>query len=112
MMWLTEDADVKCLHRGRVGVEPTQPLVTVERRRVLVAPNPEGRPIARCPNYGALIKPCVTTLAVKTGYSPFATIEGQRICLDTVSGLTDGTPPGIVNYQVFEPGQRFVREQP
>jgi hypothetical protein len=110
MLFLTEDADLKCLHRGRIAIEPTQDLVTIEGRRVLVEPNPVGRGISRCPNTGALIKPCLTTLEVKTGYSPFLRIGSWPICLDTVSGLTDGTPPGVVNYVVFDPGQAFVAE--
>lgn len=111
MLLITEDADLKCLHRGNVKVKPTQDLVTIEGRCVLVDPNPESRPISLCPNMGALIKPCNTTLKVKVGYSPLLVIEGQRICLDNVSGLTDGTPPGIVEYRVFDPGQVFVSEQ-
>lgn len=110
MRWLTEDADLKCRHRGRIAIEPTQDLVTIEGRRVLVEPNPVGRGISRCPNTGALIKPCLVTLEVQTGYSTFLRINHQRICLDTVSGLTDGTPPGVVEYAVFDPGQPFVAE--
>ena len=30
-------------------------------------------------------------------------------CLDSVRGLTDGTPPGTVHYQVRSPGQDWVR---
>jgi hypothetical protein len=111
MLLLTEDADLKCLHHGNVSVAPTQSLVTIERRRVLVEPNPEGRNISLCPNMGALIKPCNHTLKVQSGYSPLLVIEGHRVCLDSIRGLTDGTPPGIVEYRVFDPGQPFVHEE-
>jgi hypothetical protein len=30
------------------------------------------------------------------------------VCLDAVTGLTDGTPPGIVKYKVRNAGQRLV----
>ncbi|MEP7105253.1 MAG: hypothetical protein ABI838_05360 [Chloroflexota bacterium] len=108
---LTEDAVLVCDHQlGIVQNRPTQKLVTVKGRRLLVETNPEGRTIKGCPNIGLSIKPCNTTLKVKQGYSPLLKIDGRRVCLDTVSGLTDGTPPGAVNYKVRSPGQTLVVE--
>lgn len=113
MKFITEDAVVVCKHAlGRVQIAPTQTLVTIEQRKVLVDNNPEGRAIKGCPNYGAVIKPCTRTLAVQTGYSSFIRIGGRRVCLETVSGLTDGTPPGTVRYEVRTPGQNLVEERP
>jgi len=60
--------------------------------------------------YGPGLKPCATTLRVTKGYSDFVSIGGRRVCLDAVTGLTDGTPPGTVNYVVRKPGQRLVEE--
>jgi hypothetical protein len=111
MFFLTEDAILTCKHElGIVGIVGTQDLVTVAGRKVLVEKDPEGRPIAGCPNVGATIKPCLLTLAAQAGYSDFLRIDGRRICLDTVTGLTDGTPPGVVKYQVRTPGQSLVSE--
>lgn len=111
MLLLTEDALLICKHRlGKVDIKPTQDLVTIGRRRVLVDDNPEGRPINGCPNIGATIKPCTHTLRVQVGYSEWIRIEGKQVCLDTVTGLTDGTPPGTVKYIVQRPGQEFVQE--
>ncbi|MGC9347460.1 MAG: hypothetical protein ACP5JG_04900 [Anaerolineae bacterium] len=111
MRVLTEDAVLICNHElGIVGIRATQDLVTIEGRRVLVEPNPERRPITGCPNVGATIKPCQQTLRVQQGYSDFVRVDGKRICLDTVTGLTDGTPPGTVHYRVRDPGQPFVSE--
>jgi hypothetical protein len=111
MRLLTEDADLRCDHHtGRVKIVATQSLVTVEGRRVLVESDPEGRPIKGCANVGPVIKPCQLTLKVKTGYSDLLRIEGQRICLDTVRGLTEGTPPGVVHYKVVDPGQSWVEQ--
>lgn len=109
MQWLTEDADLKCAHLGIVDVPPTQTLVRIDGRRVLVATNPEGRPISGCPNTGPTIKPCTATLRVTEGYSGLVRIEGAAVCLDSVTGLTDGTPPGSVRYRVFQPGQALVK---
>ena len=111
MQILTEDALLVCNHvLGTVGIQATQGLVTVEGRRVLVETDPENRPIRSCPHIGAMIKPCQRTLPVQKGYSDLLRIEGKRICLDTVTGLTDGTPPGAVSYVVRKPGQEFVEE--
>lgn len=111
MRLLTEDAVLVCLHeKGRVNIIATQDLTTVEGRALLVETDPEGRPIAGCPMYGPAIRPCQTTLRVDVGYSDLLRIDGRRVCLDTVNGLTDGTPPGVVEYKVRHPGQEFVTE--
>ena len=55
--------------------------------------------------------PCRTTLAVKQGYSSWLKVDGRRICLDTVTGLTDGIPPATFNYTVGLPGQTLVSEK-
>lgn len=111
MFFLTEDAVLVCKHElGNVKIVATQDLVTIGKRKVLVERDPEGRPISGCPNYGATIKPCTTTLAVKVGYSDLIRIENKRVSLDTVTGLTDGTPPGVVNYGVRQAGQHLVSE--
>lgn len=111
MLWLTEDAVVVCKHQlGRVGQAPSQDFLRIDGRRVLVATDPEGRPISGCPNYGPSIKPCTTTLKVQRGYSTWIRVGGRGLCLDTLDGYTDGTPPGVVRYEVKAPGQQWVRE--
>jgi hypothetical protein len=119
MRLLTEDAVLVCKHEmGRIKLDPSQNVVTIAGRRVLVEKDPEGRPIKGCPNIGATIKPCTRTLAVKVGYSGLLRVGGRRVCLDTVGGLTDGTPPGVVQYHVQKgkdgpkAGQDFVMEAP
>lgn len=112
MKLLTEDADLRCAHQlGRVSIAAGQGWVRIEGRKVLVAHDPESRSISDCPNYGPTIKPCTTTLVVQRGYSSWVRIDGHRVCLDTVTGMTDGTPPGTVKYQVRDSGQRFVRQE-
>ena len=112
MKVLTEDAGLFCKHGpGKVSIVATQQLVTVKGRRVLVEPDPVGRRISGCPSV-VPFKPCLTTLAVKKGYSEFIRVENRRLCLDTITGFTDGTPPGIVTYVVRFAGQEFVSEMP
>jgi hypothetical protein len=109
---LTLDAKVVCRHElGVVGLIATQKLVTVKHRPLLVESDPESRPISGCPMYGVAIKPCTNTLAVQMGYSSLVRIQGRRLCLDKVTGLTDGTPPGTVKYEVRAAGQGLLSQR-
>ena len=109
-MIITEDAGIYCKHGpGHVANKPSQDFVTIDSRRILVENDPEGRSISGCPSV-VPVKPCLITLKVQKGYSTFIRIGEQPICLDTVTGFTDGTPPGVVMYVVRSPGQEFVSE--
>jgi hypothetical protein len=109
MKFLIDTSSLKCLHKGVVRNKPSQDWVTVAKHSVLVDNDPEGRDIDRCPNRGPHgIKPCGKTLKVRLGYSAFIRIDGHAVCLDNLWGFTDGTPPGIVKYNVVDPGQQFV----
>jgi len=115
MLILTEDAVIVCPPEhslGRVQNVPSQNWVTIEGRRILVENDPEGRSIKGCLNNNPVlgIRPCLTTLKVTAGYSDLIKIDGRRVCLDTVTGLTDGTPPGLVKYKVNSAGQPYVGE--
>jgi hypothetical protein len=111
MKWITQDALVRCDHvMGIVQIVPSQNWVTIESRAVLVAKDPEGRPIAGCPNAAPPMRPCLTTLVVREGYSDLLRIDGRAVCLDTITGRTDGSPPGVVDYTVASPGQILVTE--
>lgn len=108
-LFLTTSAKLVCKHElGKIGLRASQKFVTVDGKPVLIDDDPEGRPVSGCPNTGATIKPCTTTLRVTRGYSELVRINGRRVCLDTVTGITDGTPPGTVRYIVRHPGQNFV----
>jgi len=112
MLAMTLLAAVNCDHQsGIVANLASQKWVTVEGVPVLVATDPEGRPIAGCPNLNPITgqKPCLTTLKVQRGYSALSKIGGKKVCLQTVTGFTDGTPPGVFKYSVRAPGQAFVR---
>ena len=112
MFWLTIDAVIVCKHQlGRVATLATQHFVRIDGREVLIDPDPEQRPISGCPMYGPAIKPCTTTLVVQEGYSDWIRISGRAVCLDTITGYTDGTPPGVVRYIVNAPGQPWIDER-
>jgi hypothetical protein len=109
MKLVVQSAIVCCDHQsGIVAIAASQSLVTVNGVAVLVEGDPVGKGIAGCPNLGATIKPCTTTTSVTDGYSSLLRIDGRKVCLDTVTGLTDGTPPGTVKHSVRSPGQILV----
>ena len=118
MKLLTETAHLACKHEtGKVAIKTSQNLVAINGVLVLAGKNPtkgeiqgdiEGKGIAGCPMYGPGIKPCTTTLAATEGYSQLLFISGRPVCLDTIVGITDGTPPGTVQYDVRSPGQSLV----
>lgn len=111
MLLVTETARVVCAHElGAVQGVATQALVSVGGRRVFVEGDLESKPVAGCPNTNASagMKPCTTTLKAMAGHSNLVSIEGRRVCLDVLTGLTDGTPPAAVSYVVRTPGQEFV----
>ncbi len=111
MIVLTLNATLKCEHTGKVILKARQNFVTVAGIPVLVDNDPERKEIVKCMNIGPGIKPCILTLKTMQGYSDVVTINGKRVCLSTVSGLTDGTPPGLVKYKVRDEGQRFVSSE-
>lgn len=105
---ITEDATLRCDHLAKMENKPSQKFVTIDGKLILVARDPEGRRIHGCPNISPATKPCITSLVVEEGYSTFVTIGGAAMCLSTVKGHTDGTPPGTVYYTVKDPGQQYV----
>lgn len=108
MKILTRSGVSRCGHDGIVVPMASQSWVRVTSSPVLVESDPVGRSIGMCPNVSINIKPCTSTLVVHSGYSGFLRIGGHAICLDSVVGYTDGTPPGSVKYTVRDPGQRLV----
>ncbi len=65
-----------------------------------------------CPNVSLNVQAVHEHLGGAHRLLGFLRIGGHRICLDTVVGFTDGTPPGAVDYDVRDPGQHFVGAGP
>lgn len=112
MLLLIETGLLSCDHNGTglVHNRPSQDLVRISGRRLLVESDPVLSPITSCDNIGIGMKPCTSTLNVQQGYSDLLRVDGHRACLDTVTGLTDGSPPGTVHYRVRRAGQDYVTE--
>lgn len=113
MKILTQDATLVCRHEsGKVSLPITmQRYVTVQGVPVLVRGDLVPRPIGGCANMGPTIKPCALTVNVTRGYSDFVRIDGRPICLESLVGITDGTPPAGVEYHVRTPGQSLVESE-
>jgi hypothetical protein len=109
MKVLTNTAKLTCKHMlGEVLIARFQDFVTIEGHPVLRRNDPEFSAITGCPNMGPSIEPCALTLPAYKGYSKLVFIEGIPVCLDTITALTDGMPPGTIEYIVRDPGQSFV----
>ena len=110
MKWVTENADIRCQHSGKVSLSASQHWVRIGGVSVLVATDPEKRSISGCQLRADPVGliPCTATMVVIEGYSTFIRIGGHRVCLDTVRGKTVGSPPGVHDYLVIDPAQRFV----
>ena len=105
---LTEKSNIHCNHGARVNVVAAQRYVKIANECVLSRPDPAAKGISGCPNIGAGIKPCTFSGMVTNGYSSFITMNGRSIIKDSLTGLTDGTPPGVTKYSVFAVKQTFV----
>ncbi|HXW78348.1 MAG TPA: hypothetical protein VEJ84_02560 [Acidimicrobiales bacterium] len=107
---LTEASSLHCGHNlGKVGIEPSQDLVRIEGKRLLIQPDPEQRPIHGCPNVSTSTKACQkTTSKVRTGYSEFVRVLGHPIVLANLVGETNGSPPAGATYSVADVAQDLV----
>ncbi len=111
MKILTEKALLVCDHKtGVVKLTERQDWVKIGDDKVLVKDDPENRSIAGCTffNPALSLKSCTQTQKVDKGYSEFVRIDGNPVCLDTVTGYTNGASPKSIHYSVVTPGQDFV----
>jgi hypothetical protein len=108
MRIVTMKAVEVCSHELGVVINVnSQSWVTIAGAPILVEPDPLARVIVGCPNINIGIVPCTLTLQVTGGYSGLVRIDGRPVCLDTVTGPTNGTP-GTFSFKVRFPGQSFV----
>jgi hypothetical protein len=106
---VTTNATIMCIHGGRVMLVPKQTSVQVQGGMVLCEGDLVGAPIVGCAQPPTIAsKPC--TLVVSTlpgGSSPRVTVAGRPAHIATLSGITDGVPPGAI--MVASPGQMAVQ---
>ncbi|HSI79032.1 MAG TPA: hypothetical protein VK919_00130 [Solirubrobacterales bacterium] len=105
---VTTNAQIFCAHGGRVVLTPRQSTVTIEGGAVLCEPDLIGAPIVGCTQVPSpSTKPCTTVVSTLPGSSsPTIAVAGRAVYVQTLSGLTDGVPPGAI--AVVSPGQTRV----
>jgi hypothetical protein len=88
---------------------PRQTTVTIQGAPVLRETDIMGAPIVGCAQPPTVSsKPCTTVVSVLPGGSaPTVSAGGMPVHLDTLSGMTDGVPPGTV--MVVSAGQASVQ---
>lgn len=98
-----------CAHGGRVALTPRQGTILFQGGPVLCEPDLVGAPIIGCAQpVTASSKPCTVVVAVNPGSSSLrVTVDGRPVHLATLTGITDGVPPGVVT--VIDPGQAAVQ---
>ena len=106
---VTSNATIMCIHGGQVTLIPQQQSVKIQGGAVLCEPDLAGSPIAGCalpPSPGS--KPCTTVVSTLPGSTSLAvSVGGRPAYVATLSGITDGVPPGAI--MVASPGQTAVQ---
>jgi hypothetical protein len=106
---LTTNAVIMCPHGGRVTLAPRQTTVQIQGGTVLCEGDLIGQPVVGCAQPPTpTSKPCLVVLSTLPGSSsPKVAVGGRPVHLASLTGLTDGIPPGMVT--VVNPGQTVVQ---
>jgi hypothetical protein len=106
---VTTNATILCAHGGTVVLVPRQMQVTIQGGAVLCEGDLVGAPVVGCAQPPTpSTKPCTTVVSTLPGSSsPRVAVGGKPVYLATLTGLTDGVPPGAI--MVVSPGQASVQ---
>ena len=106
---VTTAATITCIHGGQVVLTPKQTQVTIAGNPVLREGDLAGAPILGClqPPTPAT-KPCTAVISTLPGSASTRVMAaGAPVLLATLTGITDGVPPG--GLLVISPGQATVK---
>ncbi|MFI5529920.1 hypothetical protein ACIA8O_15400 [Kitasatospora sp. NPDC051853] len=105
---LNADASIGCGHGGTVQIVPGRRSFTAGGSPVLAAGDLEGKPITGCTQLtaGSTVQ-CTAVVSVTGGAAATLTVGGRPALLATLSGVTNGVPPGAL--VVLTPGQTTLR---
>jgi hypothetical protein len=105
---LTSNAVITCIHGGQVTLIPKQSQVVIQGGAVLCEPDLTGALIVGCAQPASPgSKPCTTVITTLPGSTSLKVLVGGRPAyIATLSGVTDGVPPGALI--VTSPGQTVV----
>lgn len=105
---LNADASIGCGHGGTVRIAPGRRTFTAGGAPVLTVGDLEGKPISGCTQVtGGGTVQCTAVVSVTGGAATTLTAGGRPALLETVSGVTNGSPPGALT--VLTPGQTILR---
>ena len=106
---VTTNARIVCAHGGQVTLIPRQSTVTAGGAPVLRETDIMGAPIVGCAQPPTVSsKPCTLVVSILPGGSaPTVSAGGMPVHLASLTGMTDGVPPGTV--MVVSPGQSTVQ---
>ena len=106
---VTTNATIMCAHGGQVTLLPRQVQVQSQGGAVLREGDLAGAPIVGCTQPPSpSTKPCTVVVSTLPGSSaPTVSAGGLPVLLATLSGITDGVPPGSI--MVVQPGQTTVQ---
>jgi hypothetical protein len=106
---VTMNATIICAHGGQVMLRPGQPTVMAGGGLVLCEGDLVGAPIVGCAQPPSpSTKPCTMVVSTLPGGSmPTVLAGGRPVHIATLTGMTDGVPPGVI--QVVSPGQMTVQ---
>ena len=106
---VTTNDTIICIHGGTVILTPKQAVVTASGGAVLRETDLIGAPIVGCAQPPSISsKPCTTVVSTLPGGSaPTILVGGLPAHVSTLSGITDGVPPGTIS--VVAPGAPTVQ---
>ena len=106
---VTTNARIVCAHGGQVTLSPRQATVTIDGGAVLREGDLVGAPIVGCaqPPPGSSQPSTAVVSTQPGGSSPPVSARGLPVHLDSLSGMTDGVPPGVIS--VVFAGQTTVQ---
>lgn len=106
---VTAAATITCIHGGQVTLIPKQQQVTIQGAPVLCEGDLVGAPIIGCAQPPSpATKPCTMVASTLPGGTSLKVqVAGRPAHIATLSGLTDGVPPGAI--MVVNPGQVAVQ---
>lgn len=106
---VTTNDTIICSHGGMVVLTPKQAVVMAQGGAVLRDTDLIGAPIVGCAQPPTIAsKPCTTVISALPGSTaPTVTAGGLPVHVSTLSGITDGVPPGSIS--VIAPGAPLVQ---
>jgi hypothetical protein len=106
---VTTNDTIVCVHGGTVVLTPKQTVVLAQGGAVLRETDLIGAPIVGCAQPPTIAsKPCTTVISTLPGGSaPTVMVGGLPAHISTLSGITDGVPPGTI--MVVAPGAPLVQ---